>query len=91
MSEPFKLPVPANAAQRSVTIVTYGDCKTAFREAERMALADLAKKRKRLGTLTADQELALENLFSSTASIVCEVATKVLESLPQVINHPQTT
>jgi len=58
--------------------------KLSASEAEGIALGELARRRRRLGALTADQEIALESLFSSTATLISALTTKVLESLPVI-------
>src|SRR5262245_32046988 len=58
--------------------------KISASEAEGIALGELARRRRRLGALTADQEIALESLFSSTATLISALTTKVLESLPVI-------
>jgi len=55
--------------------------EAALREAQEMARAELAKRRRKLGTLTPDQEIALENLLMSTVARVSAVAGRVMESL----------
>jgi len=59
--------------------------ETALREAQAIALAELARRRKRLGTLSREQEIALENLVAATATKISDLSSKVLESLPTTV------
>jgi hypothetical protein len=54
-------------------------------EAKEIALTELARRRQRLGNLTRDQEISLENLMMVAVTRVSEEAGKVLESLPIVV------
>ena len=56
--------------------------ETALREAKAVARAELARRRRRLGQLTHEQEMGVENLIMSTVTKVLEVAGTALESLP---------
>jgi hypothetical protein len=58
-------------------------------EAKEIALTELARRRQRLGNLTRDQEISLENLMMVAVTRVSEEAGKVLESLPIVVGASQ--
>ena len=53
-----------------------------LQNARNIARAELDRKRRRLGTLTRDQEVALENLLISTATKISALAEESLESFP---------
>lgn len=55
--------------------------EAALCEAKAMARAELARRRRRLGELTPEQEMAVERLIMSTVTKVLEVAETALESL----------
>ena len=50
-------------------------------EAKAIARAELLRQRRRLGELTREQEMGLENLIMSTVTKVMAVAGTALESL----------
>jgi hypothetical protein len=81
-SAPYPVLQPAGIAQREDSSVRR---EAASREAQAIALAELARRRRRLGTLSQEQEIALENLVVSTVTKISDLAFRVLESLP-VIN-----
>ena len=56
----------------------------ALREAKAVARAELARRRPRLGELTREQEMGVEDLIMSTVTKVLEVAGTALDSLPLV-------
>ena len=56
--------------------------EAALREAKAVARAELARRRPRLGELTREQEMGVENLVMSTVTKVLEVAGTMLDSLP---------
>ena len=58
--------------------------ETALIEAKNIAQSEFARRRKRLGTLTPEQEIALENLLISTVTKVSELTGKAMEALPVV-------
>lgn len=58
--------------------------EAALREAKAVARAELARRRPRLGELTREQEMGVENLIISTVTKVLEVAGTALDSLPLV-------
>ena len=58
--------------------------EAALREAKAVARAELARRRPRLGELTREQEMGVENLIMSTVTKVLEVAGTALDSLPVV-------
>ena len=53
-------------------------------EAREIARAELARRRRRLGELTREQEMGVENLIMSTVTKVMEVAETALDSLALV-------
>ena len=53
----------------------------ALREAKAIARAEVSRQRRRLGELTREQEMGLENLIMSTVTKVMAVAGTALESL----------
>ena len=53
-------------------------------EASEIARAELARRRRRLGELTREQEMSVEDLLMSTVTKVLEVAGTALDSLPLV-------
>lgn len=53
-------------------------------EAKAIARAELARRRRRLGELTREQEMSVEKLIMSTVTKVLEVAGTALDSLPLV-------
>ena len=56
--------------------------EAALHQAKNIARAELARRRRRLGELTPEQEIGVENLLMSTVSKILEVAGDVLDSLP---------
>jgi len=58
--------------------------RAALIEAQKMARAELARRRRRLGELTPEQEIALENLLMSAVTKVSGVAERAIESLQAV-------
>ena len=58
--------------------------EAALHRAKEIARAEMARRRGRLGTLTREQEVGLENLMISTVTNVAELVGRVLESLPTV-------
>jgi hypothetical protein len=60
------------------------DRHLALIEAQNMARAELARRRKRLGELTPEQEIALENLLFSAVTKVSELAERAIETLQAV-------
>ena len=57
------------------------ETKAALGDAEEIARAQLVRFRRRLGTLTYDQELQIEGLLISTVEKVWLVTAKVIEVL----------
>ena len=57
------------------------DSDAAVCEAKAIARAELARQRRRLGELTREQEMGLENLIMSTVTKVMAVAGTALESV----------
>src|SRR5262245_34303804 len=85
-SSPSPVLEPALIAQREdSSVIRQERREAALRQAQSIALAELARRRRRLGTLSPEQEIAVENLVVSTATKLSEVAIRVLESLA-VIN-----
>lgn len=60
------------------------ESEAALREAKAVARAELARRRRRLGELTREQEIGVEDLIMSTVTKVLEVAGTALDSLPLV-------
>lgn len=58
-----------------------------LREAQNIARTELARQRRRLGELTREQEMGVENLIMSTVIKVLEVAGTALDSLSPVRFH----
>ena len=58
------------------------DRAAALCEAKAIARAELARRRRRLGALTHEQEMGVEKLIMSTVAKVLEVAGTALDSLP---------
>jgi hypothetical protein len=54
------------------TTTQNGDRLISLAEAKNIALAELARRRRRLGSLTAEQEMGLEHLLMSTATRICD-------------------
>jgi hypothetical protein len=80
-SSPYTVLEPALIAEREDSSVIRQERKeAALREAQLMALAELARKRRRLGTLSQKQEVALENLVVSTVTKISDLVFRVLES-----------
>ena|SRR5215475_7646034 len=59
------------------------ETKAAFRDANDIARAQLLRFRSRLGTLSHDQELQIENLLISTVTRVSLVAARVMAALSE--------
>jgi len=53
-----------------------------FHQAKQIAKAEMVRRRRGLGTLTREQELAIENLLTSTATKVSDLVGKALGSWP---------
>ena len=49
-------------------------------DAKQMARAEIARRRRRLGTLTPDQEIAIENLLLSTVARISELVRRALNA-----------
>ena len=60
------------------------DSDAAVCEAKAIARAELARQRRRLGELTREQEMGVEDLIMSTVTKVLEVAGTALDSLPLI-------
>ena len=60
------------------------DSDAAACEAKAIARAELARQRRRLGELTREQEMGVEDLIMSTVTKVLEVAGTALDSLPLI-------
>jgi hypothetical protein len=56
--------------------------QTALSEAKVIARAELARQRKRLGTLTREQEVEVEKVLMSTVTKVSELTGRIMDSLP---------
>ena len=48
-------------------------------DAREIAIAELVRRRRRLGTLTRNQEIAIENLLMFTVNRISELVGKALE------------
>jgi hypothetical protein len=62
------------------------ETKAALSDADDIARTQLVRFRRRLGTLTHDQELQIENLLISTVTKISLVTGTVMEALAE--NHP---
>src|SRR5882724_6827398 len=62
------------------------ETKAAVSDANDIARAQLVRFRRRLGRLTRDQELQIENLLISTVTKISLVTGRVMEALAE--NHP---
>jgi hypothetical protein len=58
--------------------------EAALRDARDIARAELALRRRRLGTLTREQEVGIENLLMSMVTRISELAERVPEASPMV-------
>jgi hypothetical protein len=58
--------------------------KRALGDAKTIALAEFARRRRKLGSLTRDQEIALEKLLMTAVNKVANLAAEALEALPSV-------
>jgi hypothetical protein len=56
--------------------------RASLSEAKDIARAEMARRRRRLGTLTLEQEIEVEHLLMLTVTKVSELAGRVLDSLP---------
>jgi hypothetical protein len=82
-SSPYPVLEPAVIVQRAdSSVIRQERREIALREAQAIGLAELARRRRRLGTLSGEQEIALENLVGSIVTKISDLATDVLESLP---------
>ena len=52
----------------------------ALQQAKEIARAELARRRRRLGELTPEQELGVENLLMSTVTRISELVERVFET-----------
>ena len=59
-----------------------GERDAALCKAKAIARTELARRRRRLGKLTREQEIGVEDLIMSTVTKVIEVAGTALDSLP---------
>jgi hypothetical protein len=60
-------------------VASYERRQVAIREAERIARSELARRRRKLGTLTREQEAGLEILLLTTVTLVSNLTTTLLE------------
>jgi len=60
--------------------LTREQSEAALSEAQNIARAELDRRRRRLGTLTHEQEIALEGLLMSTVAKISDFSEKALES-----------
>ena len=61
-----------------------------FRDPHKIARTQLVRFRRRLGTLTLDQELQIEDLVISTVTKVSSITGRLLESLGlELCNEPR--
>ena len=51
-----------------------------LQQAKEIARAELARRRRRLGELTPEQELGVENLLMSTVTRISELVERVFET-----------
>ena len=58
------------------------DRDAALCQAKAIARTELARRRRRLGELTREQEMGVEDLIMSTVTKVLEVAGTAIDSLP---------
>jgi hypothetical protein len=70
--------------QEQTSVVSRERREAALREAKDIARAEMARRSRRLGELTREQEIGLENLLMSTVTRVLELTGKILESQPMV-------
>ena len=56
--------------------------EAALKEAKDIARAEMARQRRRLGSLTREQEAEVEHLLMVTVATVSEVARRVLDAMP---------
>jgi hypothetical protein len=56
----------------------------ALREAIEVARAEMSRRRERLGKLTPEQELVIEDMLIRTVNRISKLVGRVLESLPSV-------
>jgi hypothetical protein len=54
--------------------------EAALQQAKEIARAELARRRRRLGELTPEQELGVENLLMSTVTRISELVERVFET-----------
>jgi ribosomal protein S13 len=55
-----------------------------LREAKEIARTEMVRRRRRLGNLTQEQEIVIEDLLMSTVTRISELAGRVMESWPLV-------
>jgi hypothetical protein len=58
--------------------------EVALREAKEIARAEMVRRKRRLGNLTQEQEIGIEDLLISTVTRISELAGRVMESSPMV-------
>ena len=70
--------------QEQTSVVNQERREAALREAKDIARAEMARRRRRLGELTREQESGLENILMLTVTRISEVVGSFLESWPMV-------
>jgi hypothetical protein len=70
------------ATAPSAVVADRGHGEAALREAIDVARAAFSQRRKRLGKLTPEQELVIEDILNQTVNVISKMAGRVFESLP---------